>query len=521
CCDLCGLAGDHAVAGRLLCIQTGEWVHLNCVYYSSAITLDERTGAIQKYTQLKNHCRNTLCCVCNKPGASIKCCCAGCPRCFHFVRSVSVTVRACHDRVVWRAVSVCVGSESQSCSRADCSRLPCGGEQPGAVHVPLQLPRGVLAAEASHGGQGGDPRGRADGDALRGGGHVAAESQSQLHLPDAVPRVPRVLEHRARGRGGVSERCTVWRSDRRVASRLFPVLVMLEVPAILPAQSRQTTLKADRCSWARSVPTGVGGAGGGGPLRGAATAPARRGRGGRSAVPRAGRVLVLRAEPAARGERDGEPGEQRVPRRAAGGLRGVQLPLGAAKGRGGDSRARGARGRGGVGEASVPSPTAEASVGWSCSRCVAIRTAVEPLAWTLSTLRQTGQGEAPRSRWLRSESVEATSTAELLRQYRLLQVGVWGVSEGQTRSASEQPVVIKSPIQGWGLFASSPLMKGMMVMEFVGEVVSQEVANAREAVYEEMEVGGCYFFRLDAEHIVDATVKGNESRFINHCCDPR
>lgn len=85
CCDLCGLAGDHAVAGRLLCIQTGEWVHLNCVYYSSAITLDERTGAIQKYTQLKNHCRNTLCCVCNKPGASIKCCCAGCPRCFHFV----------------------------------------------------------------------------------------------------------------------------------------------------------------------------------------------------------------------------------------------------------------------------------------------------------------------------------------------------------------------------------------------------------------------------------------------------
>ena len=33
-----------------------------------------------------------------------------------------------------------------------------------------------------------------------------------------------------------------------------------------------------------------------------------------------------------------------------------------------------------VGEASVPSPTAEASVGWSCSRCVAIRTAVEPLA---------------------------------------------------------------------------------------------------------------------------------------------
>ena len=77
-------------------------------------------------------------------------------------------------------------------------------------------------------------------------------------------------------------------------------------------------------------------------------------------------------------------------------------------------------------------------------------------------------------------------------------------------------MVIASPIQGWGLFASSPIAKGMMVMEFVGEVLSQRVANDREAIYEEMSVGGCYFFRLDSEHIVDATVKGNESRFINH-----
>lgn len=72
----------------------------------------------------------------------------------------------------------------------------------------------------------------------------------------------------------------------------------------------------------------------------------------------------------------------------------------------------------------MTTPAAELSAGWSCSRCVAIRTAVEPMAWTLSTLRQTGQSAAPRSRWLRPESVEATSTAELLQQYRLLQVGV-------------------------------------------------------------------------------------------------
>ena len=70
----------------------------------------------------------------------------------------------------------------------------------------------------------------------------------------------------------------------------------------------------------------------------------------------------------------------------------------------------------------------------------------------------------------------------------------------------------------------------MMVIEFAGEVVGQDVANAREAMwarrggvrrrYNRRNVGGCYFFRMDAEHIVDATVKGNESRFINHSCDP-
>lgn len=63
----------------------------------------------------------------------------------------------------------------------------------------------------------------------------------------------------------------------------------------------------------------------------------------------------------------------------------------------------------------------------TCSRCLAIRTVVEPFAWTLSTLRQTGHTSVKPSRSLRSESIDALTTAELLRQYRLLQVcgGVW------------------------------------------------------------------------------------------------
>lgn len=65
---------------------------------------------------------------------------------------------------------------------------------------------------------------------------------------------------------------------------------------------------------------------------------------------------------------------------------------------------------------------------------------------------------------------------------------------------------------------SNPRADGMLV-EYMGEVVRQCVADLREIKYEEMGVGSCYLFRADADAIVDATRKGNLARFINHCCD--
>lgn len=58
-----------------------------------------------------------------------------------------------------------------------------------------------------------------------------------------------------------------------------------------------------------------------------------------------------------------------------------------------------------------------------CSRCVPVQTTVTPLAWTLSTLRQTLSALSDaRSRpvW---EAGDTLGTTELLRQYRALQVG--------------------------------------------------------------------------------------------------
>ena len=79
----------------------------------------------------------------------------------------------------------------------------------------------------------------------------------------------------------------------------------------------------------------------------------------------------------------------------------------------------------------------------------------------------------------------------------------------------------RSPIHRWGLFAMRDIKANEMVVEYVGETVRRIIADQREKQYDlTHDMGGCYMFRLDNNHIVDATNCGNVARFINHCCDP-
>ena len=48
--------------------------------------------------------------------------------------------------------------------------------------------------------------------------------------------------------------------------------------------------------------------------------------------------------------------------------------------------------------------------------------------------------------------------------------------------------------------------KNNMVIEYIGEVVRQTVADIREERYERQGIGSSYLFRIDEEYIVDATV---------------
>ena len=74
-------------------------------------------------------------------------------------------------------------------------------------------------------------------------------------------------------------------------------------------------------------------------------------------------------------------------------------------------------------------------------------------------------------------------------------------------------------IHGRGLFCKREIQVGEMVIEYAGELIRAMLTDKREKFYESRGIG-CYMFKIDDDTVVDATMRGNAARFINHSCDP-
>ncbi|XP_065297716.2 histone-lysine N-methyltransferase SETD2 isoform X1 [Dermacentor albipictus] len=74
--------------------------------------------------------------------------------------------------------------------------------------------------------------------------------------------------------------------------------------------------------------------------------------------------------------------------------------------------------------------------------------------------------------------------------------------------------------KGWGLRTLETVSSGTFVMEYVGEVLTPEDFRKRVKQYARDNNQHYYFMALRSDEIIDATQKGNVSRFINHSCDP-
>ncbi|GFQ81316.1 histone-lysine N-methyltransferase SETD2 [Trichonephila clavata] len=78
----------------------------------------------------------------------------------------------------------------------------------------------------------------------------------------------------------------------------------------------------------------------------------------------------------------------------------------------------------------------------------------------------------------------------------------------------------KTQKKGWGLKILEDVPMGNFVIEYVGEVLNRIDFKQRVKQYAREKSNHYYFMALKTDEIIDATNKGNLSRFMNHSCDP-
>jgi len=91
--------------------------------------------------------------------------------------------------------------------------------------------------------------------------------------------------------------------------------------------------------------------------------------------------------------------------------------------------------------------------------------------------------------------------------------------KAQTSRAARPYVVRVSPIHGRGVFATRTIRKGADIIEYRGRRISMEAADDLPDSDPDNPFH-TFLFELGDGRVIDAGVRGNAARWINHSCDP-
>ena len=72
-------------------------------------------------------------------------------------------------------------------------------------------------------------------------------------------------------------------------------------------------------------------------------------------------------------------------------------------------------------------------------------------------------------------------------------------------------LLVKRSASGLGVFTNEPIRKRRFIIEYWGDLISDDEANRR---------GGKYLFNLDNGRTIDGKTRSNIARYMNHSCRP-
>jgi hypothetical protein len=89
-----------------------------------------------------------------------------------------------------------------------------------------------------------------------------------------------------------------------------------------------------------------------------------------------------------------------------------------------------------------------------------------------------------------------------------------------TATPTKKPYLVRnSGIHGRGVFATETIPRGTVIVEYKGQRASWDEAMDRPDSDPD-DTAHTFLFQLDDGRVIDARVRGNSARWINHSCDP-
>jgi SET domain-containing protein len=76
-----------------------------------------------------------------------------------------------------------------------------------------------------------------------------------------------------------------------------------------------------------------------------------------------------------------------------------------------------------------------------------------------------------------------------------------------------------SRIHGKGVYAAVNIARGTVIIEYKGQRIDWDTALERHP-HDPTQPNHTFYFSLDAGDVIDANVRGNSARWINHSCAP-